>query len=463
MKKYIEILKTDKVLMIVLAICALLYSVNNYVSFVFAAVFLAICLLYPIEKVLYAYVFMFLFDEVLNFDLLGGSVIRILQPVIVLRLLWIIFKDKPKIRTQDWVIEAFAAVSFIIGYFTIGFKFDSLSFLVNVTLFLLFKIVFSSYISVGSEKIINIYRKTMLFFVGSVLVSIIYGLLFSRFLVDLSANSIIYRFKGTYEPNFASMFIGVALIAWVCIYETYCKTKFTKILSMIITGVLLSGIYITYSITGYGVAIVALGIFFIWNRKETKSNVKNIGAGIIFAIVFVSLFNLFTMALPEYYKVPIPKDSPIISKNEKPNIKDSIPMLQRLIQVNELYKSGKLNELTSGRLGLIEDSLKASFNRPLANMIFGDGSSIQLHHSSYFEHEKFSHNTYADFLNCFGIVGVIAIAGWIFNMTKKVKFLNVSLMGKERISITIIRIALLLFAFTLTYYTNRMFLFFFIM
>ena len=119
--------------------------------------------------------------------------------------------------------------------------------------------------------------------------------------------------------------------------------------------------------------------------------------------------------------------------------------------------------MTSGRTALIRTFIKASFKRPLINILFGNGITDKKIYTKFFGRKCLAHNSYADFLYNFGIVGFLLVIKYIFSKTIKNTFLSTNIINTMYCkNIKVIRILLLIYAFTLSFYTKRMFLIFFL-
>ena len=130
--------------------------------------------------------------------------------------------------------------------------------------------------------------------------------------------------------------------------------------------------------------------------------------------------------------------------------------------INQL-ENGKIDDLTSGRTALVRTFFKASFNRPILEILFGNNPINKKVYCDFFDRECFSHNSYMDCLYNFGIVGFGVIIGFLLYRTIKNIYVNTNITDcKYSKNIKIIRIMLLMCAVALTLYTKRMFLILFL-
>ena len=131
-------------------------------------------------------------------------------------------------------------------------------------------------------------------------------------------------------------------------------------------------------------------------------------------------------------------------------------MVQRLKRIKELIYNGELDKITSGRLPLLKSFVKESFNRPVFSILFGNGLTIKKVFCNFFNKLCFSHNSFADFIYNFGIVGFFLILFYFFYKIKKNHFLGMDITEtKYSSNIKIIRIMLLIYALSLSLYTKQ--------
>ena len=105
-----------------------------------------------------------------------------------------------------------------------------------------------------------------------------------------------------------------------------------------------------------------------------------------------------------------------------------------------------------------------AFDRPMLNILFGNGLTDKKVFCPFFNKDCYSHNSYLDFLYNFGIIGFVLTCGYLFYKTKNNYFLSKNIIdSKYFTNIKIIRIMLLMYALSLTLYTKRMFLIFFLL
>ncbi len=173
--------------------------------------------------------------------------------------------------------------------------------------------------------------------------------------------------------------------------------------------------------------------------------------------------------IPEQNETPeLPVEIP--EQNELPTEEKEIPdnqkisLLQRFEEIKKFIENGELDKISSGRLPLIRTFVKAAFDRPIFNILFGNDITTKKIYCSFFDRECLAHNSFIDFLYNFGVVGCLIIIVYMVGITRKNIFLNMDFSNsKYSTDIKLIRIMLIIFAFCLTLYTKRMFLIFFIL
>lgn len=479
-KKIVSRIKEDAFTRILteLTIGTLLFNLSNMFG-IFFVIIIAIELLFANEKnCIYIYIYISFFDEVLQSKYLSGSISRIFMVIIAIKLIFNIIKQRIKPNRRELGILLFFAFSFIIGLIT----YRSVSTEVIIIMFNIFIFVlFSMNIKIKSKKEQDIFIENLLFvIVIAVLNCIFYGLLNNSFLKEIDGNNIVYRFKGTYEPNFMSLFINLGIIALLSIKGK----KIDKKMSYVLCAIMVNANIMTVSITGIISFVITLFLYFILNKKNIKEELKDIGIIAIVTIVFFAGLQTYRNVLNDRNDIKandvqenISKSS--IEKNEEENLNVRVPQktgkevikeksksdfMKRFEFLQELLKKGDFNRITSGRLALLETFSKASFNRPLINILFGNDATTKKIFSDYFGGEKYSHNSYIDILYNFGIIGFIILIVYVIYVTVKNKYLKLDLKcSYYGNSIKLIRIMLLIFAFSLSFYTKRMILVFFLL
>ena len=476
-----------------LIIGTLLFNVSNVVGIIFITIMLVEILFSNTENSLYIYIFLSFFDEVLQNKYLGGSISRIFMVVIATKLFLNIIKNKIRPNKTEIGILCFFIFSFIIGLIT----YKTISSEVVIILFNIFIFVlFSMNIKLnGVEEVDKFIEKLFFTIVIAVLNSIAYGLLNNLFLKEIDGTNIVYRFKGTYEPNFMSLFINLGIIALLAIKGK----KIQKKLSYILCAIMVNANIMTVSMTGLATLVFILILYFIFNRENFKEEIKDIGIITILIILIFTGIQFYKKALDDIKNIKLEEHSisSTIDKTSQENIlkdeKEELPMSSTMENANqeqslqentkdeieennkgnfekrieflqEILKKGDVDRFTSGRLPLIKTFMKASLNRPVINILFGNDATTKELFSDYFGRNKYSHNSYIDILYDFGIIGFIISISYVFYITKKDLYLKNYLIDSEyKNAIKLIRIMLLIFSFALSLYTKRMLLVFFLL
>ena len=484
-------------ILIELIIGTLLFNVNNVVGIIFVTIMVIEILFSNIENSLYIYIFLSFFDEVLQNKYLGGSISRILMIVIAIKLLFNIIKNKIRPNRTEIGIFCFFIFSFIIGLIT----YKTISAEVIIILFNIFIFVlFSMNIKLNGKEEVDKFIEGLFFtIVIAVLNSIAYGLLNNLFLKEIDGTNIVYRFKGTYEPNFMSLFINLGVIALLAIKGK----KIPKKLSYILCAIMINANIITVSMTGLVTLAFTMILYFIFNRKNFKEEIKDIGIIAILTVLIFAGVQFYKKVLndinntkaeesytssstneinredtsndekEENYKSSTTgstnqenSDGQSGQKNEKGegSEKSKSDLGKRIEFLQEILNKKDLDRFTSGRLPLAKTFMEASFNRPVINILFGNDATTKKIFSNYFYKEKYSHNSYMDILYNFGIIGFITSISYVLYITIKNKYLKNSLEDcYYKNAIKLARIMLLIFAFALSLYTKRMLLVFFLL
>lgn len=497
MKKIKELIKRIREksyqrIIIELILGTLLFNVNSMAGILLIMIFLAEIVVAKPDNMLFIYLFLSFFDEVLQLDCLGGSISRIIMVAIGIRLSINVLKNKLKPDRNEIGIGLFFLVSFIVGIITYrNINTEVLIILFNIFIFILFSMNIKLKTKEEVEKFIE---KLLFTIVIAVLNSVIYGLISNSFMQELDGENIIYRFKGTYEPNFMSMFINLGIISTLALKNKKSDKKIPYLLS----SILIIANILTVSMTGLLAMCVVLFSHIVINRKNFKEELKDIA---IIAVITISLFSIIQVSqnlIKNYYQslTDPNEESVIIKENAEPEpseiqkqeikienetlivqeqevIKDfsnenknseSSNLIKRLDFLKEILIKGDLGRFTSGRIPLMVTFMNASFNRPIGNILFGNDAATKKVFSDYFYTDKYSHNSYMDVLYNFGIIGFVIVIIYIFKKVHNNIYLKNSLVdNKYRGTIKLIRIMLLIYAFALSLYTKRMFLIFFLL
>ena len=475
-------------ILIELVIGTLLFNVNEIIGIIFVLIMAFEIIFSDIENCLCIYIFLSFFDEVLQIQWLGGSISRIIMAVIAIKLIINIIKNRIVPSKAEIGISIFFIFSFLIGIFTYNtIKSEVIIILANIFMFILF----SMNINIkDSEKIDIIIEKILVTIVLAVLNSIVYGLLTNAFLQEIDGENIVYRFKGTYEPNFMSLFINLGVIATLSL-----KNKsMNKNLAIVLCAIMINANIMAVSVTGLCTLALIILLYLILNRKDLKQEMIDLivillvsfiifggiqiqkdimkkseresqGENNIVEVVDNQIENNLDVQRQEYTATVEEYNNEFNDNSETGEDTNKKSDLQKRIDfLNEVVGKKDWDRFTSGRLPLIKTFIEASFNRPIVNVLFGNDATTKKVFSNYFYNEKYSHNSYIDILYNFGIVGFIIVIIYICRITVKNIFLKNNLNNsKYKNAIKLNRIMILIFAFALSLYTKRMVLLFFLL
>ncbi|MFQ8987311.1 MAG: hypothetical protein ACLR6T_01250 [Intestinibacter sp.] len=133
---------------------------------------------------------------------------------------------------------------------------------------------------------INEFIKKLLFtIVIASLVSILYGVINNNFLLEYEGEDISYRFKGTYEPNFMSLFVNLGIASLLFIKDDI-KHKWLVYLAL---AIMLNAVIATISITGMAITLLILVIYTIIERKELKKHLKGCAIALLLTILLFAI------------------------------------------------------------------------------------------------------------------------------------------------------------------------------
>lgn len=466
-------------IIIELILLTMLFNTNIIVGVVFLLIIIFEILLSKDKKnMLFIFIFLSFFDEKIQIKQLGGSVSRIIMLFILLKLAIQIIKNKIKPNKFHIGVIIFFTISFIVGVIEKNINMEVFVTIFNIFLFICFSITLNLE---NNEEIEDFIEKLCYTIVIAVLCASIYGLITISFFKDVRGDTISYRFKGTYEPNFMCMYLNLAILALFTI-----KEKVNKILYYILSALFINFAILTVSMTGLGVLLVSIIIYFMFYIKEWKKLLKELG--IIFLISIIMFFGIKIVkieSLMEHVNSNNQNNSEVINEveNSQPieenlnnigNTKsqvddDDLIYLEesgihaRIRRIINQLENGKIDDLTSGRTALVRTFFKASFNRQILEILFGNNPINKKVYCDFFDRECFSHNSYMDCLYNFGIVGFGVIIGFLLYRTIKNIYVNTNITDcKYSKNIKIIRIMLLMCAVALTLYTKRMFLILFL-
>lgn len=284
----INLLKKDQYirLLIELTLGMILFNVNNIFAILFIIIISIETIFANVKNTLYIYLFLSFFDEILVLDIIQGSISRIIMLIIIVKLTTIIIKNRIKPNKYQLGIFIFFVISLIVGIITYKtISLDVLIVLANIIVFLLF----SMSIKITKVDEINEFIKKLLFtIVIASLVSILYGVINNNFLLEYEGEDISYRFKGTYEPNFMSLFVNLGIASLLFIKDDI-KHKWLVYLAL---AIMLNAVIATISITGMAITLLILVIYTIIERKELKKHLKGCAIALLLTILLFAIIKI---------------------------------------------------------------------------------------------------------------------------------------------------------------------------
>lgn len=462
-KDIINLIKTNNYIRIAIELILGigLFNVNNVFSVIFMFVISLEVVFANIEDTLLIYIFLSFFDEVLIFEMLKGSISRLLMIIIIIKLGIFIIKNKIKPNKYHIGISIFFIISLVVGIIT----YKTISSEVAITMANIFVILmFSMCINIKDDEEINKFiKKILCTIVFAILGSILYGVCTNNFLVEYEGTKISYRFKGTNEPNFMSMYISLGIIALLFLKDDI-KYKWFVILSF---AIMFNAIIATVSMTGLIAVGIILLLYAIMQRKRIRYEIKD---WIIIALITILMFGVIRIIPNIKFQNNIDNSKTenniiieINNENRGNEENSDGGIINRLRFLKQKVMEGDWDRISSGRLSIIKNFISKAFDRPLGNILFGDDMTAKEIYTKHFDKEMCSHCTYIDFMYNFGIVGLFVVSGYLFIITKRNIFLNQNIANsKYKNAIKLIRILLLIYSISLSLYIRKVILIFFL-
>lgn len=222
------------------------------------------------------YVFLFLYDNMLPFPFLGGSLVRVLQAGILLRAAAVSVKRRALPDRFTLAALPLIAATCGISFFLKGLTGDSLSFAISMLVLLALRNLLRPLCRATDEPAAAMagnLRRWMRAYVAAAVTAVVFGVAFNRFYVLGEGGPV--RFLGTHEPNFMAMFLDVALVLWLMLPRP--ATRFPRLLDAAVLGALLGGLAMTGSITGLAIA-GCMALACCWRICRARSREVRRGA-----------------------------------------------------------------------------------------------------------------------------------------------------------------------------------------
>ncbi len=499
-------------------LCAgtLLAPLHPVLMGIFAAALLALCLLCAVPEIAAAYVFLFLFDNVLAFAPLGGSLVRVMQLGMVLRMGWMLCKGALRIDRTSVMVAAVVLASCALSYMLKGLTSDIVSFATNMAVLVLLRLALRGQ---AENTQADTARDLLMTYVCASVCAVIFGMVYHRFVWN-GDTFLSTRFMGSHESNFTAMFMDVALLIWLVLSpaaalapKAWRGSMRVRLIDAAVVGILLAGMLMTGSVTGLAIAGLMLLGFLIQHRQRfgalmvrgcaaltvvalvvgisaltvrRKSFSDMVGGIVSTGVVSADTPNFIDQAqYRALHQAGQPLDGHLLTMREweiqrtaqglpytweqKPGDLDpnspltKIPGIGLRIQkvVTNLQTYG-LDVATSGRFGLAREKIQDYRDFPLWQQLIGRGPDLEKTYFPMFYCLGFSHNSYLDMLTGFGALGLLALLVWFGSRLMGGQCLGMPVAGDTREALTYARAAILLHAAVLSMHLNRMLLFFFL-
>ncbi|MCL2810625.1 MAG: hypothetical protein FWD25_01900 [Clostridia bacterium] len=501
-------------LLAMLAVLTLCYPLGAPALWLMVVVLVALCCVGSLPSLAAAYVFLFLFDNMLPFPALGGSLARVLQAGIALRAALLLIKARAKPDRFMLFAALFTAVACAISFIIKGLVGDSLSFAINMLVLLALRAALRT-----DNQASGLFQRLTRVYVASAVTAVVFGVVYNRFFVVGAA--MVIRFLGTHEPNFMAMFLNVAVILWLMLPRPNVRPAFLWPLDAVTLGVLLGGLVMTGSLTGFAIAgcmLLICGAGACRGRNLKLFALRLFCGGLVAAVVVIGgqhstllrpqherdIYNLRTSTgsadadtpiyiAEETYRTlraagepvephlltaaqwrayreehgiermaPRPRDVEHLLQDGFAQTLRRVPILgNRLYTALGYARLYGLDVATSGRWGLITEKLRDFAAQPAWQKLLGRGPDPEITYFPMFQTFGYSHNSYLDMLTGFGAIGLGLLLWWFVRTARRGQFLGLPVEQECHQALTLARIALLLHAATLTMHLNRVFLFFF--
>lgn len=408
-------------------VLTLLFGFNQYLDYLLVAAMAAVILALNPKQLLYAYVYLYFFEEVLSFPNLYGITIVILSPLIAVKLLYILIKRKIVPKTRELLIFGFFLFSSAIALISGNFGKATLVVDMTVAIVLMFSMVIRQYRN--KDEIV---KELFLTIIIAVTNAVVYGLAHNNFMDEVRSDAVIWRFNGTYEPNYMAMFLNLSLFSLIRL-----RSYFGIPLSIAIFIVNFAALAYTKSTTGLICFLFVLMLKVIKNAGVIRSLIRKqlTGSDKVNAALDITI-TVLMMVMTVIVICIIEMKYHIIS--------------EKLLLIVNRIRTGNISSATSGRLPIIKKFYQEFRAKPLINILFGNAPQSLKVYSKYFGDYKYAHNMYVDLFYCFGLVGGTISLGFILRQTFCHRFLSETLEQQSKSLIFFERLILLLSAIGLS-------------
>lgn len=490
-------LSMKRVLLPALFLLALCYPLHPALGYVTAALLIAVCALCELPAALYAYVFLFWMDEVMPFAPLGGSIVRVMQLALGVRLAVTVVRCRLWVRLSDVALAAFTVAACAVGLAVHGVTVEMLSFGLNVGLFVLMRVALRARADAPWVA-----RGMLRTYVYGAVAAVAVGFAQQRFVTLLLGEftQSYARFMGTFEPNFMAVFLGAAILIWMALdWERPWQ-------DLLVLGVLGGALLSTFSMTGMLCFFLASLFMLVRMRRGLRRTLVRVARAAPVALAVFAAFSAFVSlrGVESFTRGLISEDmhdyvyyieeedyvyardhgidfmevsrraSDTITEEERQASVDQhmdalehsvqqSALLVRLQEALERVTSGDWDKLTSGRYGLFRMKLSDFGALPLWQKLVGTGPDAQLTYQPNARQRNYAHNSWLDALYSFGFIGFALLVCWIVRSMRGNLFAGIRLTGSTALAVQLARVALMLGGLTLSMHINRTFLFFFFM
>ena len=367
----------EYIVMVILGLCSLLYGKNPYIDLLFIAALsfaLFFCrkeYLYIIYFLLFFFMEIFVFPNVLFLSRSMGSLFRVYQMIFLIRFVFDINHIKLNKRYNLWMI-------FFLLYFTVYtvIWFQSTISLVQIALLINFFIIceMQRYVmSADDEKFDTILQSIGIF----AAFASIYGILNPvSELGYVGGAAVMGRSSGTFEPNFMAMFCNMGLVALIC--SDFKRNRIIKIIAMLFC---VYSLLSTVSMSGIICFVGAMLLFSLLKRKVKYFIYFCIGAALVGVVIYFLNRELFDF------------------------------IFMRFAEKIDYVQEGAMADATTGRSDLQNSYLKYFFGLGLLQQLFGASRAGGLRFLVGTVADNLSHSTYIDSLLKYGLIGFLLIWG----------------------------------------------------
>lgn len=396
--------------LIILSALSLLFGFHEILNAAVIALMIVCLMMMNIEELFFSFIFLYFFEEVYCFENIYGISIIVMTPLIALRLLWHMYRNKIMPKKKEFIIFGFTCFSGIMSLLSHNFGKATLVVIMTITVALLFKIILQK--QSNPAKILDgLAMSIAIASTGTVL----YGFLHNNYLNENRGDRFILRFNGAYEPNYTALFCNLGILS-----SFYYRKKIGYFWSGYMILINLIGLLLTRSTTGLGVFAIILLIVTIRNINYIKRTLKRFLKGQDRFNTFINLF-IFILIFIELAAI-------VFIFEYKTNF-----ISGKLIMIIERVRSGNISSASSGRLPIIRAFLKSLNEENILIKLFGNAPQSLKVYSKYFDAYKYAHNTYIDLIYSFGYIGGTVILLLSLFKTVKRYFLGKQIKRKERI------------------------------